>query len=113
MRITPWNYEADVLRYVNINILDNNRNVGRLTEVHPSSSIRNYYCISNRILGVDGILVNFVMATSDHKSESGDYDGYGNEKSMDADDLWRSVEEYEEHNESIKQKYRNRQRFIE
>ena len=35
------------------------------------------------------------------------------EKLMDADELWRSVEEYEEHNESIKQEYRSRQRFIE
>ena len=116
MRIIPRNYEAGVLMNVNSNLLDNNTNVGRLTEVHPNSSFRtayNYYCISNRILGVDDILVNFVMATSDHKSESGDYDGYGNEKLMDADELWRSVEEYEEHNESIKQEYQNRQRFIE
>ena len=84
--------------------------------MHPSSSLRtayNHYGISNRILGVDDILVNFVMATSDHKSESGDYDGLGNEKLMDADELWRSVEEYEEYNESIKREYRSRQRFIE
>ena len=115
MRIIPWNYDAGVLRYVKNNILDNNTNVGRLTEVHPNSSFRtayNYYCISNRILGVDDILVNFVMSTSNYKSESGDYDGLGNEKLMDADELWRSVEEYEEYNESIKREYRSRQRFI-
>lgn len=97
-------------------IISSNYEAGRLTEIYPISSVRtaySYYCISNRILDVDDIAVDFVMATSDHKSESGDYDGYGNEKSMDADGLWRSVEEYEEHNESIKQEYRNRQRFID
>ena len=100
MRITPWNYETGVLG----------------PEVYPSSSLRtvyNPYSISNRILGVDDILVNFVMGTSGWKSESGDYDGLVNETLMDADELWRSVEEYKEHNESIKQEYRNRQRFID
>ena len=116
MRIVPQNYEAGVMRHVKNSILDNNTNVGRLTKIHQGSrfcTAFDHYCISNRILGVDDIVVNFVMATSDHKSESGEDDGHGNEKSMDADGLWRSVEEYEEHNESIKQEYRNRQRFIE
>ena len=115
MRIISKNYEDGVLKHIESNILDNNTNVGRLTAAHPDSwyyaTSYNHYCISNRILGVDDIYVHFVMI-NDWKPESGDY-GYSNEKLMIADELWRSVGEYEEQNESVKQDYRNRQRFIE
>ena len=111
MRIISQNYEAGVLNNVKSNILDNNTNVGRLTEVHPVGTwLRtsyNHFCISNRILGVDDIVVDFVMV-NDQKSVY-----MCNETLMGAGDLWRSVGEYEAQDEKIKQEYRNRQRFIE
>jgi len=113
MRIISPNYKDGVLKYVESNILDNNTNVGRLTAAHPDSwcaTPYNHYCISNRILGVDDIHVNFVMV-NDWKPERGDY-GYSNEKLMDAGELWRSVSEYEEKNEGIKKDYRSRQKFV-
>lgn len=113
MRIISPNYKDGVLKYVESNILDNNTNVGRLTAAHPDSwcaTPYNHYCISNRILGVDDIHVNFVMV-NDWKPERGDY-GYSNEKLMDAEKLWRSVSEYEEKNEGIKKDYRSRQKFV-
>ena len=48
---------------------------------------------------------------NDWKPECGDY-GYSNETIMKADELWRSVNEYEEQNENNKQDYRSRQKFI-
>jgi hypothetical protein len=114
MRIISPNYEDGVLKHIESNILDNNTNVGRLTAAHPDSwcaTPYNHYCISNRILGVDDIHVNFVMV-NDWKPERGDY-GYSNEKLMDAGELWRSVGEYEDQNEGMKRDYRSRQRFIE
>jgi len=113
MRIISPNYKDGVLKYVESNILDNNTNVGRLTAAHPDSwcaTPYNHYCISNRILGVDDIHVNFVMV-NDWKPERGDY-GYSNEKLMDAGELWRSVGEYEDQNESVKKDYCSRQRFV-
>lgn len=113
MRIISPNYEDGVLKHVKSNIMDNNTNVGRLTAAHPDSWCAipyNHYCISNRILGVDDIHVNFVMV-NDWKPERGDY-GYSNEKLMDAGELWRSVSEYEEKNEGIKKDYRSRQKFV-
>ena len=113
MRIISPNYKDSVLKHIESNILDNNTNVGRLTTAHPDSwcaTPYNHYCISNRILGVDDIHVNFVMV-NDWKPERGDY-GYSNEKLMDAGELWRSVGEYEDQNEWIKRDYRSRQRFI-
>ena len=114
MRIISPNYEDGVLKHIESNILDNNTNVGRLTAAHPDSwcaTPYNHYCISNRILGVDDIHVNFVMV-NDWKPERGDYE-YSNEKLMDAGELWRSVGEYEDQNEGMKRDYRSRQRFIE
>lgn len=113
MRIISPNYKDSVLKHIESNILDNNTNVGRLTAAHPDSwcaTPYNHYCISNRILGVDDIHVNFVMV-NDWKPERGDY-GYSNETLMDADKLWRSVGEYEEKNEGIKKDYRSRQKFV-
>jgi hypothetical protein len=110
MRIISPDYKDGVLKYVKSNVLDNNTNVGRLTAAHPGSwcSITyKHYCISSRILSVDDIHVNFVMDT-----DGGDY-GRSNETLMDAGELWRSMEEYETHNEGIKRDYRSRQRFIE
>ena len=48
---------------------------------------------------------------NDWKPERGDY-GYSNEIIMKTDELWRSVNEYEEQNENNKQDYRSRQKFI-
>ena len=113
MRIISPNYEDDVLKHTKSNILDNYLNHGRLRAAHPDgySALKyNYYSISNRILGVDDIHVNFVMV-NDWKPECGDY-GYSNETIMKADELWRSVNEYEEQNENNKQDYRSRQKFI-
>jgi len=61
-------------------------------------------------LSVDDIFEEFVMV-NDWKPECGDY-GYSNETIMKADELWRSVNEYEEQNENNKQDYRSRQKFI-
>lgn len=113
MRIISPNYMDSVLKHIESNILDNNTNVGRLTAAHPDSwcaTAYNHYCISNRILDIDDIHVNFVMV-NDWKPECGDY-GYSNKKLMDADGLWRSVREYEVQNEGMKRDYRSRQRFI-
>lgn len=114
MRIISPNYKDSVLKHIESNILDNNTNVGRLTAAHPDSwcaTSYNHYCISNRILGVDDIHMNFVMV-NDWKPERGDY-GYSNETIMKAEELWRSVNEYEEQNENNKQDYRSRQKFID